>query len=146
MNARGFKQVERQHFNSTTISSPVTNSATLRIVLTLMIMADMLAHDEDVKGAFLHGEFEDGEVIHMKVPQGFEKHFPEGSVLLLKKCLYGLKQAAKAFWRQLLRAASAMGLKQSTSNPCLYYKWVEGQLVMMMSWIDDTIVRLNHGS
>ena len=49
----------------------------------------------DVKGAFLRGEFGDGEVIHMNVLQGFEKHFPEGSVLLLKKCLYGLKQAAK---------------------------------------------------
>ncbi len=47
-------------------------------------------------GAFLHGEFEDGEVIHMKFPKGFKKHFPVGSVLLLK-CLYGLKQAAIAF-------------------------------------------------
>ena len=140
MNARGFKQVEGQHFDGTTISSPVTNSATIRIVLTLMIMANMLAHVVDVKGAFLHGEFEDGEIIHMKIPQGFEKHFPEGSVLLLKKCLYGLKQAAKAFWRQLLRAASAMGLKRSTADPCLYFKWVNGRLVMMMSWIDDNAI------
>ncbi len=76
----------------------------------------------------------------MKVPQGFEKHFPEGSVFLLKKCLYKLKQAAKAFWRQLLCAASAMGLKQSTVDPCLYYKWVDGGLFMMMSWIDDNDV------
>ena len=60
MNARGFKQVEGQHYNGTTISSPVTNSATITIVLMLMIMASMLAHVVDVKGAFLHGEFEDG--------------------------------------------------------------------------------------
>ena len=86
-----------------------------------MIMASMLAYVVDVKGAFLHGEFEDGEIIGMKVPQGFKKHFPEGSVLLLKKYLHGLKQAAKAFWRQLLHAASAMGLKQSTADPCLNY-------------------------
>ena len=33
-----------------------------------------------------------------------------------------------------------MGLKQSTADPCLYYKWVEGQLVMMMSWIDDNAI------
>jgi hypothetical protein len=85
-----------------------------------MIMVEMLAHVVDVKEAFLHGEFEDGEVIHMKVMQGFEKHFPEGSVLLL--CLYGLKQAAKEFWRQLLHAVSAMGLKQSMVDPCLYYE------------------------
>ena len=140
MNARRFKQVEGQHYNHLTISSLVTNSATIRIVLTLMVMTSMLAHVMDVKGAFLHGEFEDGEVIHMKVPQGFKKHFPEGSVLLLKKCLYGLKQAPKAFWRQLLHAASAMGLKQSMADPCLYYKWVNGRLVMMMSWIDDNAI------
>ena len=94
----------------------------------------------DVKGAFLHVEFEDGEIIHMKIPQGFEKHFSEGSVLLLKKCLYGLKQGAKAFWRQLLRAANTMGLKQSTADPCLYYKWVDGQIVMMMSCINDNAI------
>jgi hypothetical protein len=140
MNARGFKQIEGDHYNGTTISSLVTNSATIRIMLTLMNMASMLAHVVDVKGAFLHGEFEDGEIIHMKVPQGLEKHFPEGSVLLLKKCLYGLKQAAKAFWRQLLRAASAMGLKQSTADPCLYYKWVNRWLVRMMSWINDNAI------
>jgi hypothetical protein len=54
MNARGFKQVEGQHYDGMTISSPVTNSSTIRIVLTLMIMASMLAHVVDVKGAFLH--------------------------------------------------------------------------------------------
>ena len=69
MNARGFKQVEGQHFDGTTISSPVTNSATIIIVLTLMIMANMLAHVVDVKGAFLHGEFQYCKEIYMKVPQ-----------------------------------------------------------------------------
>jgi len=57
MNASGFKQVKGQHYNGTTISSPVTNSATIRIVLTLIIMASMLAYVADVKGAFLYGEF-----------------------------------------------------------------------------------------
>ncbi len=33
-----------------------------------------------------------------------------------------------------------MGLKQSTANPCLYYKWVNRLLVMMMSWIDDNAI------
>ena len=110
INARGFKQVEGRHYEGTTISSPVTNAATNRIVLMLMVMAGMIAHVVNVKGAFLHGDFEDGKKIHMKTPMGFEKHFPERSVILLKKCLYGLKQAAKAFWRKLLRAAQAMGL------------------------------------
>jgi hypothetical protein len=44
-----------------TISSPVTNSATTRIVIVLMVMANMIAHVVDVEGAFLHGKFKDGE-------------------------------------------------------------------------------------
>jgi hypothetical protein len=127
MNAQGFKQVEGQHYDSTTISSPVTNSATIRIVLMLMIMASMLAHVVDVKGAFLHGEFEDGEIIQMKVLQGFKKRFPEGSVLLLKKCLYGLEQAAKAFWSQLLCAASAMVSSKARQIPAFTINgWTDG--------------------
>ncbi len=42
----------------------------------------------NMKGVFLHGEFEDGEVIYMKVPRGFEKFYPENVVLKLKKCIY----------------------------------------------------------
>jgi hypothetical protein len=140
MNVRGKKQVKRQHYDGMTISSPVTNSATIRIMLVLMVMADMIAHMVDVKGAFLHSEFEDGKKIHMKIPKGFKKHFPAESVFLLFKCLYGLKQVAKAFWRQLLCVVKAMGLMQSNADPCLYFKWVEGRIVMMMSWIDNNAI------
>ena len=75
LNARGFKQIKGQQYDGTTISSPVTNSATIRIVLVLMVMASMIAHIVDVKEAFLHGGFEDGEKVHMAIPRGFEKHF-----------------------------------------------------------------------
>jgi hypothetical protein len=132
LNVRGFKQIKGQHYNGTTISSPVPNSATIRIVLALMVMASMIAHIVDVKGAFFHGEFEDGEKVHMAIPRGFEKHFLADSVILLLKCLYGFKQATRAFWRQLLQAAKKMGLMHSSTDPCLYYKWNNGRLVMML--------------
>ena len=106
----------------------------------LIVMANMMAHIVDVKGAFLHGEFEDGEKVYMTIPRGFEKHFPDGCVILLLKCLYGLKQAARAFWRQLLQAAKNMGLARSSADPCLYYKWNDNRLVMMLSWIDDNAI------
>jgi hypothetical protein len=46
----------------------------------------------------------------------------------------------KHFWRQLLHATSAMILKQSKADQCLYYRWVEGILIMMMSWINDNAI------
>ncbi len=54
----------------------------------LMIMASMMAHIVDVKGTFLHGDFEDGEKVYMMIPCSFEKHFPDGCVIHLLKCLY----------------------------------------------------------
>ncbi len=94
----------------------------------------------DVKSASLHGEFKDGEVIYMKVPHGFEKLYPDDVVLKLKKCIYGLKQLAMAFWHQLLLCMKSMGMMQSTADPCLYRKWGDIGLVLIMSWIDNNLI------
>ena len=86
----------------------------------------------DIKGAFLHGQFEDGKVIYMKVPHGFGKFYPD-VVLKLKKCIYRLKQATRAFWCQLLLCMKSMGMTQSTADPSLYHKWGEEGLVLIVS-------------
>ncbi len=33
-----------------------------------------------------------------------------------------------------------MGLTRSSADPCLYYKWNDGRLMMMLSWIDDNAI------
>jgi hypothetical protein len=53
---------------------------------------------------------------------------------------YGLKQAAMAFYRELLVAMKNIRLKRSTTDPCLYYKWERGNLVIMNSWIKDNMI------
>lgn len=93
----------------------------------------------DVKGAFLKGQFDDGEVLFMEVPEGFEKYYPKDVVLRLKQTIYGLKQAAMAFWRELLRAMRFMGFERNKADPCLYYKWGRDGLVMWISWVDDCL-------
>ena len=63
----------------------------------------------DVKGALLYRNFQDEKLIYMKVPEVFEWHYP-GDVLLLLLCkIYGLKQAAMAFWQELTAALQDMG-------------------------------------
>jgi hypothetical protein len=110
----------------------------IRIVLVLMIMAGWVGEILDVQGAFLHGEFDQGEEIHMEVPQGFEKHYdPMYYVLLLLKTIYGLKQSAFQFWKSILLCFSSMGFVRSKADPCLYFKWSREGLVLWVSWIDD---------
>jgi hypothetical protein len=140
INVWGFIQVEGQHYNASSISAPFTNGMTIKLVLMLKLASGGIAHVDDIKGAFLQGKFDNGEKIFIKIPLGFEEFYDNDTVLLLKKCLYGLKQAAMAFYRKLLAAASKIGLKQSSADPCLYYKWEGGRLVIMITWINDNMI------
>ena len=58
LNARGFKQVDGESYDSSSIHAPVTKNGTIRVFLVLMLLAGWVAHTVDVKGSFLHEEFE----------------------------------------------------------------------------------------
>jgi hypothetical protein len=45
-----------------------------------------------------------------------------------------------AFYRKLLVAMQNIGLKRSTADPCLSYKWEKRSLVIMISWIDNNMI------
>jgi Reverse transcriptase (RNA-dependent DNA polymerase) len=114
MNARGFEQVDRIHYNSTHTAAPITNDTTIRIMYTLAAMAKWSAYVVDINGAFLNGRFEKGETLYLKIPEGFEKYYKLLQVLKLNRTIYGLKQLAQAFWSELLKAMKAMGLIEAT--------------------------------
>eukprot|EP00957_Ditylum_brightwellii_P165711 12615256-Ditylum_brightwellii.AAC.1 len=44
------------------------------------------------------------------------------------------------FWRALLAAMLDMRFNQNKDDPCLYFKWVGGFLILWMSWVDDCMV------
>ena len=142
--ALGFKQTHGKSFEYHDISSPVVHNITVRIVLTILLMSGWAAHIVDVNGAFLLGEFKENEHIYMKVPKGFERFFSLDVLLYLRKTLYGVKNAAKAFWRLLLGIMNSMGYKRNCADPCLYYKWDSTMgLIMWISFIDDMLVVCN---
>jgi hypothetical protein len=119
----------------------VTSLVTIRIVMTLIVMTSWAAHLMDVHGAFLKGKFRDGEIIYMKVPQGFEKFYPKNVALLLLRTIYGLEQAALAFWRETVAAFGYMKYIRSKADPCLHFKWtVRGLIIWISCWIDDFLV------
>ena len=69
------KSMEK-HYDKDTMAAPVMNKAKIRIVFILMIMAGWYAELLDVRGAFLHGEFEKGMKLYMEVPDGFKSFYP----------------------------------------------------------------------
>ena len=123
------------------IMSPVVHEITVRIMLVLMVMALWHAEIIDVKGALLKASFDPKHKVYMEIPNGFQKFYPKNILLLLKKTLYGVKNAAKAFWLVLLKIMASIGLLRSKADPCLSYTWdAMYGLVVMLSWIDDILI------
>ena len=105
-----------------------------------MLVFNETGHLVDVNGAFLRGWFEDGEKIYMSIPKGFERFYPKDCLLLLRKTLYGCKQAAMAFWRLLVETLNKLGLFRSKADPCLFFKWTQEGPILWVSWIDDLMI------
>ena len=70
----------------------------LRSCCCRMIIVENNTYIVDVQGTFLHGEFDNCEVLCCKIPERFELLYdPRKYYCRLKNTAYGLKQAAIMF-------------------------------------------------
>ena len=76
LNARGYEQIDGQHYTAQNIAAPVTNEHTVRVVMALMCAnPEWVAEVVDVEGAFLQGRFTYGEVLHTEVSDGMTQYY-----------------------------------------------------------------------
>ncbi|GJW62335.1 ribonuclease H-like domain-containing protein [Tanacetum coccineum] len=80
--------------------SPVVKSGTIRTVLCLAIFYHWPIHQLDVKNAFLHGDL--SEMVYMHQPLGFWDSTHPTYVCLLKRSLYGLKDAPRDLFQRFV--------------------------------------------
>ena len=73
-------------------------------------------HKMDVKNAFLHGDL--SEEIYMEQPQGFIQD--SSLVYRLKKSLYGLKQASRAWYAKMNSYLLSQNFVCCKSDPNVY--------------------------
>jgi len=141
LNLRGFLQVDGEHFDLHSVSSPVANILSIHFVLALIAIANLFAVLVDVRGAFLLGDWESDRQVYMEIPKGWSKFYEPGHVLFLLKTIYGARQSAKRFWLLLLKVMDDMHFARSQADPCLYYKWdAKFGLLIIISWVDDLAI------
>jgi hypothetical protein len=141
LNARGYEQVDGSHYASDSIAAPVTNPITVRIVLMLYCMnRTWISAIIDVEGAFLQGHFANGEELYIEVPDGFHEWYEGDVVLRMNVPLYGTKQAAYCFFKTFASRIKNLTYKQSKADPCLYFAWIGGEMVVFVAWVDDVMV------
>ncbi len=88
----------------------------------------------DVEGAFLQGRFMNNKELYIEVPDGFHEWYEGDVVLCMNIPLYGTPQAA--YWLRIKKVT----FKQSKADPCLYFAWIGGEMVVFVAWVDDVMV------
>ena len=130
--AKGYTQVAGIDFDAHT--SPVMNDVTFRIMIVYKLIYNHDGVLTDFATAFLLGDL--SEELYMDLPEGADGDSDE--CVKLEKPIYGLVQAARAWWFKLVAILVKRGFKTSASDPCLMIKtYSDGSKVLLGIYIDD---------
>jgi hypothetical protein len=94
---KGYAQVEGIDFEET--FAPVARMEAICFVLSYACSKNIKMYQMDIKASFLNGELE--EEVYIEQPEGFQLSENADYVCKLKKALYGIKQAPKAWYYRL---------------------------------------------
>ena len=114
--AKGFHQHHGIDYYET--FSPVVKPQTIRIILSLANIFNWPLYQLDVKNAFLHGHLD--EDMYMSQPQGFTNPLLPNYVCKLKKAIYGLMQAPRAWFQSLSTHLQKLGFHNTHADHSLF--------------------------
>ena len=136
MVAKGFTQTPGLNFKETL--APVVKPQTIEVVLTLALAQGWSLHQMDVNNAFLQGKL--AEDVYMQQPPGFlHSEFPQ-HVCKLKKAIYGLRQAPRAWHDSLKAFVLSVGFQISLSDSSLFIYNKHGVQDFLLVYVDDLLL------
>jgi hypothetical protein len=107
-------------------------------LLALAAQEGWRVHHMDVKSAFLNGDLKKEVYVHQL--SGFEIPGKEGKVLRLRKALYGLRQAPRAWNAKLDSTLKGMGFELSPHEATVY-RWCSGGKALLVGvYVDDLVI------
>ena len=144
--ARGDRQKAGLHYGET--YAPTISGEARRMLIAVAAGLDFKLVHLDVVTAFLIPMLEDGEEIFLRLPYHFivcvrklGVQVDDDVLLKLHKCVYGLKQAARRFYKKFAATMAGFSMRPAASDECLFVKY-EGQIPVGFIGIhvDDALV------
>ena len=143
--ARGFSQQKGIDFNET--FAPVLKFNSLRTLLSLAALYDFEVEQMDVATAFLNGDLQ--EEIYMEIPTlnhesdsttELIKAKRAGYVFILKRSIYGLRQASREWNRKIDTWLNESGFCRCKTDHAVYFKREVSFIMIITLYVDDILI------
>ncbi|GJW25629.1 putative ribonuclease H-like domain-containing protein [Tanacetum coccineum] len=133
--AQGHTQEEGIDYDEVFV--PVARIEAIRLFPAYASFKDFIVYQMDVKSAFLYGKIE--EEVYVCQPPGFEDpHFPN-KVYKVKKALYGLHQAPRAWYETLSTYLLDNGFHRGQIDKTLFIRRHKDDILLVQVYVDDII-------
>ena len=131
--ARGFEEGLDSAVDSPTVGKPC-----VRMVLAIAASKNWVIKSTDIKSAFLQGQQIQRDIF-LKPPK--EAKTSVGTIWKLRRCLYGLNDAARQFYKSLLEELIRLGCTKNALDPAMFAVFDnKGSLVgLLTSHVDDIL-------
>nr|GEU29676.1 retrovirus-related Pol polyprotein from transposon TNT 1-94 [Tanacetum cinerariifolium] len=133
--AKGYQQEEGINFEES--FAPVACIKAIRIFIANAASKNMTIYQMDVKITFLNGELK--EEVYVCQPEGFVNPDHPTHVYLLKKALYGLKPAPRAWYATLSWFLLDNKFSKGAVDPTLFTRKTGKHILLVQIYVDDII-------
>ncbi|KAI3770718.1 hypothetical protein L6452_01860 [Arctium lappa] len=133
--AQGYTQEEGIDYEE--VFAPVARIEAIRLFLAYASYMKFKVYQMDVKSAFLYGSIE--EEVYVCQPPGFENPSYPDRVYKLKKTLYGLHQAPRAWYDTLPSYLLENGFERGVIDKTLFIKRKKKDILLVQIYVDDII-------
>jgi len=152
--ACGYTMVKGIDFHAT--FAPTLLYKSFRVLLCIASVLDWELQQMDVEVAFLNGHID--EEVYMELPQGLQMQAGGATAdrrgrgggggsmegrfcVILKKALYGTKQASHVWHASIHRTLTSLGFRACTADPCVYVRVTPstGDSILLGLFVDDLL-------
>src|SRR5258708_39416106 len=118
--AQGFSQIDGVDYNDT--YAPVAHLASSCAIIAMANRLYLELQQVNIKGAYLNGMLNEGEVLYMQHPPGYKSYDTGNHVLYLVKTLYSLKQFGHHWYQKLSSIFLLLGFQQCSVDQAVFHK------------------------
>ena len=115
---------------------PIAKMTSVRTLIAIASVRQWCISQLDVKNVFLNGDLQ--EEVYIEPPLSVSHDF--GYVCKLKKALYDLKQAPRAWFEKFFVVISALGFFASSYDSALFVKCIDAGRIILSLYVDDMII------